>query len=185
MATIVPSLIGRISSVKLVSGTVVALALSTSAAFAQCAAPVQTGVPLANQGLLVVPPTAAASAISGAIGNVNTAFLTQQGSAFVSAPSNPAPDQPGGGVWGRAIGGEVTLKTTSNSASTNTRNDTGAVVNNSTTNCANSVKASFAGVQDRGRHRAAELERLERPSRHDRRLSRLEVGRQLRFQQQV
>jgi len=143
----VPPLIGRISSVNLVSGTVVALALSTSAAFAQCAAPTQTGVPLDNQGLLVVPPTAAASAISGAIGNVNTAFLTQQGSAFVSAPANPAPDQPGGGVWGRAIGGEVTLKTSSTSTSTNTLNATGAVVNNSTTNCANSVKASFAGVQ--------------------------------------
>jgi opacity protein-like surface antigen len=147
MASFAPSLIGRISQLKIASGAVVALALSSSAVFAQCAAPVQTGVPLTNQGLLVIPPSAAASAISAAIGNVNTAFLTQQGSAFVSAPANPAPDQPGGGVWGRAIGGEVTLKTTSSSSSTNVRNDTGAVVNTSTTNCANSVRANFAGVQ--------------------------------------
>lgn len=147
MKTNSPSPAGRFSGARLMSATVVALALSSSAAFAQCAAPVQTGIPLVNQGQLAIPPSAAGSAISAAIGNVNTAFLTQQGSAFVSAPANPAPDQPGGGVWGRAIGGEVTLKSSSNSASTNVRNDTGAVVNTSTTACNNSVKANFAGVQ--------------------------------------
>ncbi|MES1149423.1 MAG: hypothetical protein ABUL53_09585, partial [Bradyrhizobium guangdongense] len=125
MTKFVQSLTGRISRTKLISATVVALALSSSAAFAQCAAPVQSGVPLTNQDLLAIPPSAAASAISAAIGNVNTAFLTQQGSAFVSAPPNPAPDQPGGGVWARAIGGEVTVKSSSNSSSTNVRNDTG------------------------------------------------------------
>jgi opacity protein-like surface antigen len=41
----------------------------------------------------------------------------------------------------------VTLKTTSNSASANTNLNTGAVVNNSTTACANSTHDSFAGVQ--------------------------------------
>lgn len=135
--------------VGLVSGTAVALALSTSsAAWATCAAPVQSGlVSPPNQGLLAIAPSAASAAIAGAIGNVNTAFLAQQGSAFVSAPSNPTPDQPGGGVWGRAIGGEVNLKSTSNSASTNTLNTTGAVVNNSTVACANNVHESFAGAQ--------------------------------------
>jgi opacity protein-like surface antigen len=132
----------------ILAGAAIAMLLSTSsAALADCAAPVQTGVPLDNQGLLAIPATAAGAAISGAIGNVNTAFLTQQGSAFVSAPGNPAPDQPGGGVWARAIGGEVTLRTTSNSASANTRNDTGAVVNTSTTACNTSSRDSFAGVQ--------------------------------------
>jgi opacity protein-like surface antigen len=116
-----------------------------------CSVPVQTvppgGAILTNQSALAIPAGAAGGAIAGAIGNVNTAFLTQQGSAFVSAPANPAPDQPGGGVWGRVIGGEVTLKSTSNSASTNTRLDTGAVVNTSTVSCANSQRDSFAGVQ--------------------------------------
>ena len=130
----------------------VGLMVSTSsAAFAQCAAPVQaTGpglVTLNNQAALAVPPSAAGSAISGAIGNVGTAFLSQQGSAFVSAPGNPAPDQPGGGVWSRVIGGEVRLQTSSNSASTSVRNDTGAVVNTSTTACNNSSRDSFGGVQ--------------------------------------
>jgi opacity protein-like surface antigen len=143
------------------AGSAFAVLLSTSTgAFAQaapppppvvppsgCATPVQTGTNLGNQSALAIPAGAAGAAISGAIGNVNTAFLTQQGSAFVSAPADPVPDQPGGGVWGRAIGGEVTLKTTSNSASMNVRNDTGAVVNTSTTACANSSREDFAGVQ--------------------------------------
>ena len=54
--------------------------------------------------------------MSGAIGNANTMFLTQQGSAFVSAPGDPPPNQPGGGVWGRAVGGQVNLKSTSTSS---------------------------------------------------------------------
>jgi opacity protein-like surface antigen len=134
---------------KVLAGTTFIVMLSaSSAAFAQNCTTVQNGpFILGNQSSLAVPAGAAGAAISGAIGNVSTAFLTQQGSAFVSAPANPAPDQPGGGVWGRAIGGEVRLTTTSNSASTNTRTDTGAVANTSTTACANSSRESFAGVQ--------------------------------------
>jgi opacity protein-like surface antigen len=131
----------------ILAGTAVALLLSSSAAFAQCAAPATTGIALTNQAQLSIPPGAVAGALSGVIGNVNTAFLTQQGSAFVSAPANPAPDQPGGGVWSRAIGGEVNLKTTSNSAVTNTRLDTGAVVGTATIGCNNSQHDNFAGIQ--------------------------------------
>jgi opacity protein-like surface antigen len=134
---------------KVLAGTTFIVMLSaSSAAFAQNCTTVQNGpFILGNQSSLAVPAGAAGAAISGAIGNVSTAFLTQQGSAFVSAPANPAPDQPGGGVWGRAIGGEVRQTTTSNSAATNTRTDTGAVANTSTTACANSSRESFAGVQ--------------------------------------
>jgi opacity protein-like surface antigen len=81
----------------------------------------------------------------GAIGNVNTVFLTQQGSAFVSAPANPTPDQPGGGVWARAVGGQVDIKSTSNSTGVTTIG--GAVVNTATTSCANSQHQDFAAVQ--------------------------------------
>jgi opacity protein-like surface antigen len=120
---------------------------ASTAAFAQNCNTTQVGTNIGNQGLLAIPAGAASAAIAGAIGNVNTAFLTQQGSAFVSAPANPAPDQPGGGVWGRAIGGEVNLKTTSTSASTNTLVGAAAPFNNSTTTCNNSMHESFAGVQ--------------------------------------
>src|SRR5262249_13750435 len=132
---------------------VLALFSTTSGAWAVCGVPAQVGITLGNQGALAVPPSASAAAISSAIGNVNTAFLSQQGSAFVSAPGNPQPDQPGGGVWGRAIGGEVTVKSTSISNSSNTQlqasgaGPAGTVVNTSTTACASSTTESFAGVQ--------------------------------------
>jgi len=46
------------------------------------------------------------NALTSVIGTVNTAFLTN-GSAYVSAPGNPASDQQGGGVWTREIAGKV------------------------------------------------------------------------------
>jgi opacity protein-like surface antigen len=87
---------------------------------------------------------AAAGAFSGALGNLNTAFLTQQGSAFVSAPGDPKPDQPGGGVWVRGVGGEVTNKFTSNSTSSL---GPVAVSTASITNCPGQVRQNFAGIQ--------------------------------------
>ena len=105
----------------------------------------QTGAKIDNIGTLAVPTSAASSAISAAIGNVNTAFLTQQGSAFVSAPANPIPDQPGGGVWVRGVGGKVNISSTSVSNGVSTQG--GAVFNTATTNCATSQSETFAGVQ--------------------------------------
>jgi len=139
---------GQSRKIQTLAGATFAALLSTaSGAWATCSAPVQSGIPAFNQGLLAIPPSAAGAAISGAIGNVNTAFLTQQGSAFVSAPANPAPDQPGGGVWARGVGGEATVKSTSNSASTNTLVGASTPFNTSTTACNNSTHESFAGVQ--------------------------------------
>jgi outer membrane autotransporter protein len=45
----------------------------------------------------------AVSTIAGSLGNVSTAFLSQQTSAFVAASKD-------GGVWGRAVGGRVETK---------------------------------------------------------------------------
>lgn len=122
-----------------------ALLSSASGAFAQCAAPVQTGIIINNAAQFAIPPGAASATIASAIGNVNTSFLTQQGSAFVSAPANPLPDQAGGGVWVRGIGGEVNTKSTSNSSAVGTVG--GAVVNTVQTQCNNAQHASFAGTQ--------------------------------------
>ena len=91
------------------------------------------------------PTSAASAAISAAIGNVSTAFLTQQGSAFVSAPADPAPDQPGGGVWARGVGGQANITSTSNSVGVSTQG--GAVINTATTNCNNQQRQTFAGAQ--------------------------------------
>jgi opacity protein-like surface antigen len=127
--------------------------LASSGAFAQVTTTFQnctttqvpTPITITNIGTLAIPASAASSAISAAIGNVSTAFLTQQGSAFVSAPADPAPDQPGGGVWARGVGGQANISSTSNSVGVSTQG--GAVINTATTNCNNQQRQTFAGAQ--------------------------------------
>ena len=128
-------------------GAAFATLLSASSAFAQNCVTNQVGAFIPNIGQFAIPTVATAASISGAIGNVSTAFLTQQGSAFVSAPANPLPDQPGGGVWARAVGGHVNISSTSNSTVTTTPTAGGAAVNTSTTACASSQSYNFAGAQ--------------------------------------
>jgi outer membrane autotransporter protein len=131
--------------------------LASPASFAQAPPPITTSaqnctttqfstpVTINNIGTLAIPASAASAAISAAIGNVSTAFLTQQGSAFVSAPTDPAPDQPGGGVWARGVGGQANLSSTSNSVGISTQG--GAVINTANTNCNNQQRQTFAGAQ--------------------------------------
>jgi opacity protein-like surface antigen len=133
-------------SLRTAGGVCIGLFMVSSAAFAQnCGPTTQTGRGIDNIGTLAVPTSSASASISAAIGNVNTAFLTQQGSAFVSAPANPVPDQPGGGVWVRGVGGHVNVGSTSTSTGVSTQ--AGAVFNTATTTCANSQRENFAGVQ--------------------------------------
>src|SRR5262249_5443466 len=114
MRYLIASAADRSRKAGLLAGIGFVVLLSSSAAFAQgtpanCSYQ-QTGgaFVVGNLSTLAVPAGAASAALSGAIGNVNTVFLTQQGSAFVSAPPNPIPDQPGGGVWIRGVGGTET-----------------------------------------------------------------------------
>jgi opacity protein-like surface antigen len=138
---------------KVTVGAVLGALLSATSAFAQTPANcnyAQTGgafvVP--NLSTLAAPAGAAGAALAGAIGNVNTIFLTQQGSAFVSAPPNPTPNQPGGGVWVRGVGGEATVTSTSSSTGIVTNPTApGGVVATTATNCNNRVHESFGGVQ--------------------------------------
>ena len=103
--------------------------------------------PVGNLQTLAAPSSAVAGALAGAIGNINTIFLTQQGSAFVSAPPNPKPDQPGGGVWARALGGEANLSSTSASSGSFIVPANPAANTSITTNCNNNQHVTFAGVQ--------------------------------------
>jgi opacity protein-like surface antigen len=131
--------------------------LASSGAFAQAPPPLTTTfqnctttqfatpTTINNIGTLAIPTSATSAAISAAIGSINTAFLTQQGSAFVSAPADPAPDQPGGGVWARGVGGQVNISSTSNSVGISTQG--GATINTATTNCNNQQRQTFAGAQ--------------------------------------
>ncbi|HWN79407.1 MAG TPA: autotransporter domain-containing protein, partial [Bradyrhizobium sp.] len=130
----------------ILAGFAFAVVISTgSGAFAQNCNTTQTGPnTVTNIGQLAVPPGGASASIANAITSANSIFLTQQGSAFVSAPSNPAPYQPGGGVWAKAVGGEANVTTTSNSVGVTTGV---GVSSTATTACANSEHERFAGVQ--------------------------------------
>jgi hypothetical protein len=127
--------------------------LASSGAFAQVTTTFQnctttqfaTPTTINNIGTLAIPTSATSAAISAAIGSINTAFLTQQGSAFVSAPADPAPDQPGGGVWARGVGGQVNISSSSNSVGISTQG--GATINTANTNCNNQQRQTFAGAQ--------------------------------------
>jgi hypothetical protein len=94
-------------------------------------------------------PAATASAIAGTLGNVSTAFLSQQTSAFVVGARADQPDQASGGVWTREVGGHVATKSdTAVSTTVVSANPivTGGVAAASSA-CTSRVEQNFAGVQ--------------------------------------
>jgi len=88
-------------------------------------------------------PAAVGSMIGASITASSTAFLLQS-SSFVGAPPNPAPDQQGGGIWVRGVGGEVSVKSTTATAVTGS---SGGVSLSTSVNCSEKVRTDFAGVQ--------------------------------------
>jgi opacity protein-like surface antigen len=92
------------------------------------------------QELLPLGRGSSLSALTATINTVNTTFLTST-SAFVSAPGNPEPDQQGGGVWARGVGGSVTSKT----SSTGTLD--GIVVDAGRQTCHTTVRQDYEGFQ--------------------------------------
>jgi opacity protein-like surface antigen len=103
-----------------------------------------SAVGVANAGILGGSAGAISSTIAGVIGSVNTAFLTQQGSAFVSAPANPGLGQEGGGIWARGIGGEISTKSVTTNNAVGTGGAAGTLVN---TKCNNDLHQIFSGLQ--------------------------------------
>ena len=104
----------------IVSGFAIAAVLATPvAAQTPCTSSVQ---PLFLGGESLYPATTLLPFASGgsinslvsAIDAANTAFLSQS-TAFIGSPPNPEPDQLGGGVWARGIGGQTDFKSTSTS----------------------------------------------------------------------
>lgn len=136
--------------VRLLAGIAISMALSTSA-FAQNCTTTTTGpgAPLFGGQLATAAAAggAASGSFAGALGNLATAFLSQQGSAFVSAPGDPKPDQEGGGVWARAVGGQVTNKFSSNATGALNAPLVPVFNTNATANCPGSVSQNFAGLQ--------------------------------------
>jgi opacity protein-like surface antigen len=138
---------------RILAGFAFAMAISTgSGAFAQNCTGTSSGLLGGPLGVAAVAGGGAAGAFAGALGNMSTAFLSQQGSAFVSAPGDPKPDQPGGGVWVRGVGGEVTSKFSSNATGTITSAASGPIPagffnSQVQLNCPGSVRETFAGMQ--------------------------------------
>ncbi len=109
---------------------------------------------------------AAVSSLISSINTLNTAFLTQS-TAFVGAPGNPRPNQEGGGIWARGIGGEIDTKNTTTSTYT-----IGGVAAVRQHHLQHRIQSAVRGRAGRNRHGDAELERLEHPYRLDGRLCR-------------
>ena len=110
----------RTKSAILGASALVAMLFSGSAAQAQCTPngvnitnvpPPVNGV-VANAAVMAVANVSASvGALVSSINSVDTVFLTQS-SAFIGSPTNPQPDQQGGGVWARGVGGHLTYDTT-------------------------------------------------------------------------
>jgi opacity protein-like surface antigen len=133
----------RTKSPILGAGAFVLMLFSASAAQAQCTA----AGPVASSGLgptgamAVAGVSASVGALVTSINSANTAFLTQS-SAFIGSPANPQPDQQGGGVWARGVGGHVSTSTTATAGNITF----GGPVPGSFT-CNTRTLEDFAGVQ--------------------------------------
>jgi opacity protein-like surface antigen len=97
-------------------GALAIMLFSGSPAQAQCTPVGLNTTPLGPvvaqaAGMAVANVSASVGALVSSINSVNTAFLTQS-SAFIGSPANPQPDQQGGGVWARAVGGHLTYGAT-------------------------------------------------------------------------
>lgn len=130
--------IGR-AGLAAVSALTVSLFAATGAQ-AQCTSTVPGGaVPAAN--LAPFAMGGSVNALLSAINATNTLFLTES-TAFIGSPTNPQPNQIGGGVWSSAIGGEQTTR------GTTTSNYSGlGAANPGNVNCRTSTQLSFGGVQ--------------------------------------
>jgi opacity protein-like surface antigen len=135
-----------------------ALAIASSAASTavaqttNCVGPSTPPLGISNGIAISAVNASLGAAFVSAVSEINTAFISQQGSAFVSAPADPRPDQPGGGVWVRGVGGEVTTKSVTNSTLTAVTPPNGLFppsVGNGTvqTTCSSNLHTDFGGVQ--------------------------------------
>jgi opacity protein-like surface antigen len=121
---------------------------SASAARAQCTgsgalAPPPPGQlsPASTVAMAVAGVSSSVNALITSINIANTAFLTQS-SAFIGSPANPQPDQEGGGVWVRGVGGHLSTSTTSTTGNISF----GGPVPGGIT-CNTHTREDFAGVQ--------------------------------------
>jgi len=110
---------------------------------AQCTAAGFSAVPAwgGTAAAAVAGVSASVSALVSSIHTTNTAFLTQS-SAFIGSPADPQPEQHGGGVWARGVGGHMTTSGTATAGNIMF----GAPIAGTIT-CNTRIAEDFAGVQ--------------------------------------
>jgi opacity protein-like surface antigen len=129
------------------AGSLVLMLFSASAAQAQCTSVglngLNTTAPVVAQaaGMAVANVSASVGALVTSINSANTAFLTQS-SAFIGSPANPQPDQQGGGVWARGVGGHLSASTTATAG-----NISFGTPQQGSITCNTRTLEDFAGVQ--------------------------------------
>lgn len=88
---------------------------------------------------------ATVASVIGATSAINSAIIGQGSTAFVSSPANPVPDQQGGGVWTRGVGGSLN---TSHALSLVVADvPSFGAADNANVDCALKLHQTFAGMQ--------------------------------------
>src|SRR5215475_7135925 len=132
------------------AGALALVLFSASGAQAQCtpvgvnitSVPPAVGDVVAQAAVMAVANVSASvGALVTSINSVNTAFLTQS-SALIGSPANPQPDQQGGGVWARGVGGHLSASTTATAGNISF----GGPISGTIT-CNTRTLEDFAGVQ--------------------------------------
>jgi len=126
------------------AGALVLMLFSAPAAQAQCTSVgLNTPPPLVTQAAVaaVAGVSASVGSLVSSINSANTAFLTQS-TAFIGSPANPQPDQQGGGVWARGVGGHLTTATTATAGNINFGGPAAGSIT-----CNTRTLEDFAGVQ--------------------------------------
>jgi opacity protein-like surface antigen len=132
---------GRSKATALGIAFAVPLFAASGAQAQNCVIPVNNAI--TNLGGVGSSPASVSSMIGSTITAASTAFLLQS-TAFIGSPPNPQPDQEGGGVWVRGVGGEVSVKSSTTTPVTvaGTPQPVSATVS-----CFQKVDDTFWGVQ--------------------------------------
>jgi opacity protein-like surface antigen len=100
--------------------------------------------PVLNLGVIGSSPASISSMIGAAITTANTALVLQNTAFVGSNPFGPAPDQQGGGIWVRGVGGNIDVKSSTTTFANLTSPPVPATAK---ITCSQTVKETFAGVQ--------------------------------------
>jgi opacity protein-like surface antigen len=90
---------------------------------------------------------ATVASVIGATSAINSAIIGQGSTAFVSSPPNPAPDQPGGGIWTRGVDGTLNTSHALSLLVADVPNNGAGAADNANVNCALKLHQTFAGMQ--------------------------------------